>query len=95
MDAARLAIEVEADQATFLGIAFNHEDTVIGGPELGIAASVGDAGHLAAGCRNTVHAGLGRATRTGKIAAAVLFEDHDLAIGREARTGIMASRGNG
>ena len=95
MDAARLAIEVEADQAAFLGIAFHHEDTVSGGPELGIAAGVSDAGHLAAGCRHTIHAGFGRATRAGKIATAVLLEDHDLPIGREARTGIMAGGGEG
>ena len=95
MDAARLAIEVEADQAALLGIAFHHEDTVIGGPELGIAARVSDAGHLAAGCRHTVHARFGRATRAGKIATAVLLEDHDLPIGREARTGIMAGGGEG
>ena len=94
MNPAGFAIEIQADQAAFLGIAFHHEQAIVAGTELGVAAVLGNAGQRAAGCGDSIDAGLGRTARAGEVSAAVLFEDHDLAIGGEAGTGIMTCRGD-
>ena len=81
MDPAGFAVQVQADQAAFLGIAFHHENAIIAGTELQVAAILGDPGHGPAGRRDAVDAGFGRGTRAGQVTAAILLKDHGLAIG--------------
>ena len=94
MDAPRLAVQVKAHQPAFPAVAFDDEDPVAGGAELGTAAPVGDAGHVAAGGGHPVDAGFAGAPRAGEVTAAVLLEDHNLPVGREARTGVVTRRGD-
>ena len=94
VDALVLPRQVGADELAHrlavLALVLQHEDAIVAGAELrrgGIARH--EAGG-AAGGGDAVHAGILRPTRAGEAAGTRAFEHDRLAIGREARAGIMA-----
>ena len=84
------AIQIHADEQAFIGAGFGIEYPVVCRAEMRSRSAIAYPHRLTTRGRNPVDTGLVGARWRGKAAAFLLFKHHCLAIGREARAGIMA-----
>src|SRR3546814_10947500 len=92
MNALVLSVEVGADELALAALRGDHEHAVARRAVLRLGAVAGDPLGLPAGGRDAIDAGVFAPALRGEPAAAASLEHDRLAVGREARFGIMAGR---